>query len=198
MAKELKKASFLKRLGAFIIDMLLVTIMASLLSMPFTDTKKVEKIESEQNEIVKQFQEQKITADEYLDRYVSVYYNLTRSTGAISLITILLEIIYFVVFQLYNGGQTLGKKLLKIKVVSNDGDLFMNQMIFRSLLANFILINIIKFALLLFSSKEIYMGLSLILESIQYIMIFISILMITGKNKDSIHDKLTHTSVVCI
>lgn len=198
MAKEIKKASFLKRLGAFLIDMIIITILASLISIPFTDTKKVEKIENEQNEIVKQFQEQKITAEEYMDRYVSVYYNLTRNTGAISLITIVLEILYFVVFQLYNKGQTLGKKLLKIKVVSNDGELFMNQMIFRSLLANFILVNIIKFALLLFSPKDIYMSLALILEGIQYVLVFISILMITGSNKDSIHDKLTHTSVVCI
>jgi uncharacterized RDD family membrane protein YckC len=58
----------------------------------------------------------------------------------LSLITILIEVLYFVVFQLYNGGQTFGKKITKIKVVSESNDLTMNQMIFRSLLSNYILV----------------------------------------------------------
>ena len=145
MAKELNRASFVKRLCAYVIDYLLVVLVISVISMPFTDTKKTEKLEKESTEIIEKYQKGEITPDEYLQRYSSVYYNLSRNTGIVTFITIIVYILYYVVFQLYNKGQTIGKKLMKIKVISIDGELSMNQMIFRSLIVNMLLLNIINF-----------------------------------------------------
>jgi uncharacterized RDD family membrane protein YckC len=196
MAKELKKASFIKRLCAYIIDYLIIVLLVSLLASPFTDTKKVEKIENESNEIVQKYQAGEISSDEYMQRYSSVYYSLSRNTGVMTFITIILDVIYFVVFQLYNKGQTIGKKLLKIKVVSDNGDLSMNQMIFRSLIANMILSNIINFGLITFTSKNVYLGSSITISMIQYVIMFISIIMATTKEGRTIHDRIAHTRVV--
>ena len=111
-------------------------------------------------------------------------------------ITIIINVLYYVVFQLYNKGQTIGKKLLKIKVISDDGNLSMNQMIFRSLIANVILLNIINFALVIFTPKAIFMGVSVSVSMIQYIIMFISIIMATTKEGRTIHDRIAHTRVV--
>ena len=196
MAKELNRASFIRRLFAYILDYLLIVILVSLLSTPFTDVKKTEKIEKESTEIIEKYQKGEITADEYVQRYSSVYYNLNRNTGIMTFITIILGILYFVVLQLYNKGQTIGKKLLKIKVISDDGNLSMNQMIFRSLIANVILLNIINFALVIFTPKDIFMGVSVSVSMIQYIIMFISIIMATTKEGRTIHDRIAHTRVV--
>lgn len=192
-----KRALFIQRFIAFIIDMVLVLLVTSIVSTPFVNTKKVEKIEKEQKQIIEKFQKQDIDVEEYYIDYSNVYYKLTRNTGIVSIITILLEVIYFVVFQLYNKGQTLGKKIMKIRVVAEDGDLFMNQMIYRSLLSNLILMHIITFILMLFSPKSVFFLLSFIVEMIQYLIMFISVIMISSKNGGyAIHDKLAHTKVI--
>ena len=88
---------------------------------------------------------------------------------------------------------------MKIKVISDDGELFVNQMIYRSLLSNFILMDLICFGLMLFSPKNIFFFGSVIVEFIQYIIVLISAIMIMRKNDGcAIHDKLAHTTVVRI
>jgi uncharacterized RDD family membrane protein YckC len=196
MAKELKKASFLKRLAAYIIDYLIVVILVSLLSGPFVDVQKTDKYQKETNTIMEKYQNNEITATEYMQSISPAYYNLSRSTGVMTFITILIDILYFVVLQFVNKGQTFGKKLLKIKVVSTDGDLSMNQMIFRSLIANMILLHIINFALITFASKNIYIGVFIPFAMIQYLIMFVSIIMSTTKDGRTIHDRIAHTRVV--
>ena len=196
MAKQVK-AYFSQRLVAFIIDMLFVTLVASLLSGPFIDTKKIQTYQKQEQKIMEKYAKQEISAEDYIDSYEDVFYKLTRDTGILTLITILLEVIYFVVYQLANKGQTIGKKIMKIKVISEDGDLDMNQMIYRSLLSSFILVNIITFMALLFTSKDVYFVIALFVQGIQYLLIFISIIMIINKNNGcAIHDKLAHTMVI--
>ena len=131
-----------------------------------------------------------------MERYGSVYYSLSRNNGLMTFITIIIDVLYFVVFQLYSKGQTFGKKLFKIKVISDEGDLSMNQMIFRSLIANVILANIINFGLITFTSKNIYTEASVCISMIQYVMMFISIIMATTKEGRTIHDRVAHTRVV--
>ena len=196
MAKELTKASFVKRLFAYVLDYLIVVILVGVLSSPFTDVKKTESIEKESTEIIEKYQAGEISPDEYIQRYSSVYYSLSRNTGVVTFFTIIIDVLYFVVFQLYNKGQTIGKKLLKIKVISLDGDLGMNQMIFRGLLAYMLLSNIINFALITFATKDIYVGMSICVSMIQYIIMFISIIMATTKDGRTIHDRIAHTRVV--
>lgn len=196
MAKELKRGSFIRRIGAYIIDYVILVILISLISSPFVDTAKTKTIEKEANEIIEKYQSGEISSDEYIQRYSSVYYNLSRSTGVVTFFTIIIDVLYFIVFQLYNKGQTVGKVLLKIKVISEDGNLNMNQMIFRALIAYMILSNIINFALITFASKSIYTGVSICISMIQYIVMFISVIMATTKDGRTIHDRLTHTRVV--
>lgn len=198
MAKELKKASLVKRLCAYVVDFLIILVVTSLLASPFIDSKKTIEVQQEANKIMEQYQAGEITPNEYISRYSDVYYKLGRESGITTFIEIIIGILYFIVLQLYNKGQTFGKKLMKIKVISDNGDLTMNQMIFRSLICNTILLNIINLAFITFTSKTVYTGVSATISIIQYIIMFISLLLATTKDGRTIHDRIAHTRVVNI
>ena len=197
MAKKITKGNFTKRLVAFIIDVMIVYCVSSFVSVPFLNETTNNKLSNEVVEIREKYEKQEISSKEFVAQYSNLSYKIARSTGIYSIVTIIFEIFYFVVLQLYWGGQTIGKKIMKLKVISIDGELDSNQMIFRSFIANFILLNIISFALMLFSPKDVYFYGIAFFEIIQYSICAISIFMVLySADGCSIHDKLTHTKVV--
>jgi uncharacterized RDD family membrane protein YckC len=192
-----KKALFLQRFLAFIIDMVIITFLASLISTPFIDQEKVSKLQNQTIEVMESFKGQEINSQEYVSQYVSLYYKTARATGITSLVTIFLSVCYFVVYQTSNKGQTFGKKLMRIRVVSEEGELSYNQMIFRSFIANSILVHLIAFIFMTFGDKNSYFYVYAIFELIQCTILFVSALMIMNRKKGyAIHDRLVHTKVL--
>ena len=137
------KALFIQRLVAFVLDILIITFVTSLIATPFVDLEKSNKLSNQSTEVMQKYIDIEIDTKTYSIEFMNISYKLARNNGILSFITIILEILYFVVFQIYRNGQTLGKMLMKIKIVSDNGELNMNQMIFRSLITNSILLNII-------------------------------------------------------
>ena len=194
---EKEKATFLQRFIAFIIDVFLVSFIASLLVYPFIDNDNAEKISNESMEVIEKYTSAEIDMKTYATEMSSLTYQSAKSNGIVTLVTLVCEILYFAVFQLYNNGQTLGKKLLKIKVVAEDGKLSMNQMVVRALIVNSILLEIISFCFMLFAGETVYFYGVATLEMIQYAVLVISAFMIMWSAKrQGIHDKIVHTEVV--
>ncbi len=190
-------ALFVQRLVAFLIDVLLVSLIASFISAPFVNVEKISALEKKTSELMIQLQSEQISITDYSMQYIDIYYKLARYSGISSIIVIFLNVLYFVVFQVYNKGQTLGKKFVKIRVISENGELSYNQMIFRSFISNFILVDIIMFIFMIFSSKEIYFWATIVFQGLQYIVVFISIIMIMNhKDGRAIHDKIVQTKVL--
>ena len=192
-----EKPYFFQRLAAYIIDILVVSLIASLLSSPFIKTKEIETLQSKYFDTMEKYVNQDINTNEYTAEIINIQFQLTQLNGLVTIITILVSLLYFVVYQLYNQGQTMGKKILKIKVVSTDGELSMNQLIFRSFIANNILLDIISIIFVIFSTKSIYFYCVGLFSILQYVLIIISIIMIfTTKEGLALHDKFVHTKVV--
>lgn len=196
--KEPEKALFVQRFAAFILDVFIVSMIASMLVYPFLDLDSIEKLNKSSVQVVEDYVSQKIDINEYTSESISVSYEMARKQGLLSLITIFLNILYFVVFQIKNNGQTIGKKLLKIKVSSSDGDgLTMNQMIFRSLIINSVLIDMVSFCILLFTDEMTYFYGAGILSMIQFTIIAVSGFMVMfNEKRQGIHDLIAHTDVV--
>ena len=193
-----EKALFIQRFAAFILDIFIVSFVASLLAYPFLDMDSIQKLDDSSTEVAEKFLAQDISEDEYISESIGISYELARQQGLLSLITIFLNILYFVVFQIYNNGQTLGKQLLKIKVVSKDDQpLTVNQMIFRAAIINSILISMVNFAILIFANQYTYFYTVAVLELIQFMIIAISGFMVMfGERRQGIHDLIAHTDVV--
>ena len=197
MKTKTKKAYFVQRLIAFIIDILLVYIVASLVATPFIDVKETNKVTDELEELINQTTSQEITTREFADKNMDLSYQVARKNGLVSLITIVVNILYFIVFQLYNKGQTIGKQIMKIRVKSDVGELTMNQMIFRAFIANSILLDLITFMFMLSNSRLVYFYGITTFGTIQYSITIISIFMVLiRKDGCAIHDKLVRTRVI--
>lgn len=191
-----EKAYFVQRLGAFMFDVLLVYIVASLVVVPFTNASETKKLDKEVNTLLEQFTNHEISSTEFADKNVDLTYKIARKNGFVSLITIVINILYFVVFQLYNKGQTVGKEIMKIKVVSDNKELTMNQLIFRAFIANSILLDIITFMFMLSNSRMAYFTGIAIFGTIQYTITIISVFMILiSKDGRAVHDRLVRTRV---
>lgn len=199
-SKDTEKALFVQRLCAFFIDAIVVFFIASLFATPFIDSKRSEDYENQLSNIYEKYMQQEISVDEFAIEYSNIAYNLARNNGIVSIVTIVVGILYYVVFQLYNNGSTLGKKLLKIRVVSTTGDdLSMNQLIFRSFIANSILLDILSIIFVIFAKRDTYFYCVGLFSTIQYIIVIISLFMVMySKHGLAIHDRLVHTKVIKI
>ena len=116
--KEVVKARFVERFLAFIIDMLIVSIASSLLSYPFissTSRENQEKLANETQQIIEDYSKEKIDTKTYFVKASDISYDIARENGLSTIIGIFISCLYFIVFQFMNDGQTLGKRLFKIK-----------------------------------------------------------------------------------
>lgn len=192
------KAMFSQRVLAFLIDLLLLSIICSLITMfvPVNDTAT--KLYEEQNRVLEGYVDGSVSMEEYVNQMVDLGYDISRQTVIVSIVTIVISLLYYVVYPCYNNGQTFGKKLMKIKIKkTNDTELSMNDLLIRSMINNSILVNIINVILVLFLSKNLYLSTSSLVSFIQYLVLIISLIMIAfTKNAQGLHDKVCKTEVV--
>ena len=192
------KAMFSQRVLAFLIDLVLLSMITSLITMfiPVNDTAT--KLYEEQNRVLEGYVEGTVSMEEYVNQMIDISYDISRQTVIISIVAIVISLLYYVVYPCYNNGQTFGKKLMKIKLVkTNDKELTMNDLLIRSMINNSILVNIINVALVLFLGKNLYLSTSSFVSIIQYLVLTISLIMIAfTKNAQGLHDKAVHTEVV--
>lgn len=192
-----KKASFRKRLCAYLIDIFVVSLLASLIVVPFIDAKSVEKLDKNMVDVTEAYLNNEINEMTYLSESESINYQLAKLTGTLTFATIIIKMLYFIVFQLYNKGQTLGKSMFGICVKSDDEVLTTNQMILRTFIVDSIFYSIIGFALMVFASSSAYFYGNLLFESVQSIIMVICACMVAfRKDKRGLHDIVSRTSVV--
>lgn len=196
--EQFEKALFVQRFLAFLIDIVLVSVVASFISYPFLDMDSIQKLNESSVEVMENYTNGKIDEKEYFNESSTISYELARKQGVNTLVIIFLNILYFVVYQIKNNGQTLGKQILKIRVVdSSHGDLSMNQMIFRALIINSILLDMISFGVLIFANQSSYFYGVSFLMFIQFCILSVSTFMIMfGRNRRGLHDLVAHTDVV--
>lgn len=196
---ENNKAYFLQRLLAYVLDMTIVVLVSTLISYPFISTKAVDKLNKQSSEILEKYQNQEISAKTYFNQSMDNSYQLSKETGLTNIVTIVVYVLYFIVYQMYMNGQTIRKRIMKIRIVKNkDGTLSMNDMLVRGLINNYILANIL-IAIFVLINRNTYVYGSSIVQIIQYAILIASIFMIIiRKDGRSVADLICGTKVVSL
>ncbi len=191
------KATFFQRFIAYIIDIMILSIILSIVAVGI-NTQEANDLSDSMNDVMTSYTNGDITIDEYLSQANDLSYDYQKATSIVNLISLVLSIGYFTVFQYLNKGQTIGKKLMRIKVVEKKKEPSIRSMIIRTFIINDIISSALSLALLYLLSKNAYITaynvVAIILEGI----VIVSALMILyRKDKRGIHDMLAGTEVIC-
>lgn len=191
------KASFFKRLGAFFIDYFIVILIVSIITMGFSNASS-EEISKKMNNLVSDYQSEKISIDEYTEETYKLNYDLQKSNLNTNVVSITLYIGYFIIFATLNKGQTLGKKLLKIKVVNKEEKKpSVWNMFVRSLFIYNLASAIFSVVFINFLGVNTFTNIYTTIGYIEFFVIIISFFMATYK-KDGrgLHDMMAGTNVI--
>ena len=160
----------------------------------------IDKLYDQQVKIVENYTAGKITMQEYVNQLVDINYDIAKQTGIITLVSIAISLLYYVLYVYKNDGQSIGKKMMKIKIQKKDKDkeLTMNDLLFRTMILQGTLVSIIGFCTILFLDKDTYLATNSLLNLIQYSILIISFFLIAfTKERQGLHDMVAKTEVVC-
>ncbi len=190
------KASFFKRLLAYVIDTIILTLIIGVLSSVVSN-KQYEKASEEYMRLQESYMKQEITITEYQNDIKPIVYDMQKSSVTINTVSVLLSIAYFIVFQYLNRGQTIGKKLMRIKITENNKEPSLKAMVIRTIIINSILTGILNIVLIYLLNKNTYYTGYQIVSYIELAFAFISALFIIyRKDKLGLHDIIAKTEVI--
>lgn len=176
-------------------DYFIITLILSIVTIGFKpNTALTEKA----NELITDYQKGDITLNEYQEEVYQLNYDLQKSNININIVNIVLYVGYFMVFACLNKGQTLGKKLFKIKVVNkNDETPSIWNMIVRSLFIYGIISLLYSTITINFLGVKAFANSYMIVNYVDTFLLIVAFFMVIYK-KDGrgLHDVIAGTKVV--
>lgn len=175
---------------------------------------KYEKLENKYENAKEKYKDKKITKKKYneiknsYNDYKKGYekqikkfnYEISKNSVISTIISIAIVIAYFGIFQFSMNGQTIGKKLMKLKVVKNKkGELNIFNYLIRCAILNGVIINLALIIFVnIFSANDFYMA-NYIVSNIQSIVeILILIMIFMTSDARGLHDYIAGTKVIDI
>jgi uncharacterized RDD family membrane protein YckC len=170
---------------------------------------KEEILEEEFNEkcnvIVDSYNANKMTLEYYEEQVNYYYYHLEKNSIMGYLVNIVFFVLYFGFFQGFTGGQTLGKKIMRLRVVSikDEEPVKYKQLLVRTLflpvnmMFQSVSYSILMLIVILLVPYNLFGQVTDFLYFINYIL-FLSILFMLcfNKGKIALHDIVVHTRVM--
>lgn len=186
-----------KRILAYLIDVVIVLFASSMLSSISYLNPQLEtynKYYDEYSEKTKDYLDKKTADDEYLQITNDYSYKLERNSVYSSIISVVTILLYFGVFQKYNNGQTLGKKLLNIRV---KGNLNVFKYLLRTAIIYNVFINVAKIILIVTLDQNQYLNANKYLYALALVVEVTTIVMIMlRKDHKGLHDLIVGSEVV--
>ena len=189
--------NFFKRAVALIIDLFFLSFVCNVFSLVTVRSDTLLSIEQEFISIQENFEKEKIDDEAYINQAVDVFYDMFQSLGLYMVVSIGVYLFYFGYFQYKKNGQTIGKRIMKIRVQGKNRDLTINDFVYRSFIANGILFQFIIVLLLFFGSKQMFMWLYFLITLVSYIiMVLCGLMVLFRKDHRGFHDFIGHSEVV--
>ena len=191
------KVSFKKRLFAYLIDFVLLTTIVTIINCVLPTTTKQVEINKELDSLQQDLLDGEIDNKQYFDGYKKLLPELDKSNMAINVCNLVFILGYFIIILVVNNGQTLGKKILKIKIEKIDGNLTIRDMVIRNFITTSLLQLMISSTLVYIVNNDIYYNLSIFVSLLQILLVIItSFMIIYRKDEKGVQDLITGTQVI--
>lgn len=190
----------LKRIVAYIIDYLLVTLVSTaLVYITFINPRYDEYVEASEkyNEIAQDYYAKEIDANEFSKEISEISYELNSSGYVYTIGNIIIIFLYFGVFVYFTKGQTLGKRIMGIKIISNKGkELKWYNYFIRAFILNGVILNLCTLIAICFKEST-YLKIYNAASNFDMILMIVLFLMILfWKDGRGLHDILAGTKVI--
>lgn len=194
----MKSEKLPRRLIAYAIDMLIFAAIALIVTSFIKESNNVKVLNLEMNSINELALNHDIKISTYLTRYASIMQELDKEKVLINVLNCIFIMVYFVFIPYFFEGRTIGKKIMKLKVVRRDGELLMlNDLVIRNLIINGLGFLLISLCMLYVVPSIAYLILTILLGILQIIVVFISVFMVIYRHDHrGLHDIISDTKVV--
>ena len=195
-----EKPQFYKRLGAYIIDLLVVALLASAIASVFTDTSKSSAVLDKMKDIIEKYNAKEISIEEYQLEYRDLSYDYAVDSSNVTVIMLVVTIVYYVIMSYFCHGITLGKYLMKIRIVgANNQKLSIFNYLLRSLIVNNILSSIASIITINTLAKKDYFVVDEKVSGVFSLLLIVTLIMLMyRKDGRGLHDIIGSTKVVNI
>jgi len=187
----------IKRIIAYIIDLFLVSLVASIIVYIPIFNYDVESVQDKTLALYENILTSG-SADVNESDYIESLYEIEKESASVNIIEAILIFLYFGVIGFIFNGQTLGKKIMKIKVVPNDGTKLNPYLyILRTILNTDCIVRIVSVISLYYLGASNWYSLYNIISSIPQVLIFASLgFMIFRDDERGLHDLICQTKVI--
>ncbi len=191
------RTTFFERLGAFLIDIILLNVISSIICSGITPDSTI--INEHLDELSTKWQTGEITNEVYFEEYGHLMYDYEKDNIISLVVNLSLTVAYFVVFQYMNKGQTLGKKTLNIRVVDKNTEkpISIVKGLVRSLIILGILSSSLNILFIYILNRDTYFNGYLIIGMIEILFDLITMVFILYKNDSrGLHDLMVNSKVI--
>lgn len=193
------EAKFSSRLLAFLIDVIIVTLIFSLINSLLPKSHNIQVLEQELTELRSNYLKKDIDISVYFNRYATIQRSLDQQHIPNYILNTVIILCYFGLVPYYWDGKTVGKKLLKIKVIKNEKKtkVSLNDYLLRLLINNGIICLLISMVTVFIFDDVKYLLTVIICGIIQFLLVIISSFMIIYRHDlKGVHDLICGTSVI--
>lgn len=189
----------LKRLMAYVIDIFMVSFIASLIMLLPGLNQNVE----DQKDYVTEYYDYIFkstggSSDIDEEKGIEILYNMEKSAVTLTIVTTGILFLYFGVAAYICNGQTIGKKIFNIKIVPQKGkNLNQGLFILRSILVTQIPIKIASILAIMYCKIDTWYQISSVIGYISNIFMFIMLGFIIFRDDErGLHDLICNTKVI--
>lgn len=196
--EERKKPYLIKRVIAYTIDFIIVALLAASISMVFFQKESDSSYVLKWAELQEKLRDGKIEQKEYQTINDELTYIMAKDSVGTMAITACVGLVYYVVLCYFCHGITLGKYIMKLRIVSaNDKELNMLNYLLRALFANLILMYIVSAVFGASMDQTAFLKYYPPINSGLFIFILVTMLFIMYRNDGKgLHDLMSNTIII--
>lgn len=189
------QAGFFKRICAYLIDILIINAIIFLVTSSInTNNEYQEKL----TKLTEKYTTQEVEYQEFISEYNELSYRTQKNNYIYYVVELIITAGYFIVFQTLNKGQTLGKKILKLRVVNKDeGEINFKNICLRSIFLYSILPLLTTVCTIKFLDMKTYTNIYGLVTSIETMFLLLTFgFIVYRKDKRGLHDIIANTKVI--